>query len=301
MPAASGRHLAVNGVTLWVEEAGPDDAPALVFVHEFGGDTDAWRGQVGHFRKDYRCVAYNARGYPPSDVPEDEEAYGQDIATADLGGVMDALGIGRAHIVGLSMGAYTGLRFAMAHPDRVISLAAASGGSGGHPPTREAFIRDTLALSDHILKTGSMDLPGFIAGPARVQLRKKAPEVWRDFADSFRGHSATGSGLTLRRVQAARPSLHDFADELAALAVPVLLMLGDEDEPCLDINLFLKRIMPTAGLVTFPKAGHLINLEDPAGFNAAIEAFHAAVVEGSWTPRDPAARPGSAYLSDEAD
>lgn len=291
--------LDINGVRLWVETEGPDDAPALVFVHEFGGDHRSWRGQVDHFRDRFRCVTYSARGYPPSDVPDEEDAYGQDIATADLLGVLDALEIDRAHLVGLSMGAYTCLRFVLAYPDRVISAVAASGGSGSFPETRDGFLAETRALADHILAENSLDLPGFASSATRIQLKLKNPEAWREFADHFAEHSPMGSAFTLRRVQAGRPSLYDFEAALGAVTTPVLLMIGDEDEPCIDTNIFLKRTMPSAGLVTFPKSGHLINLEDPAAFNAAIDAFHRDVADDRWPLRDGATTGTSAYLSQE--
>ncbi len=287
----------INGVRLWVEEHG--DGPPLVFVHEFGGDHRSWRTQVDHFRSRFRCVTYGARGYPPSDVPDDENAYGQDIATADLLGLLDALEIERAHLVGLSMGAYTCLRFVMAHPERTQTVVAASGGSGSYPPGREAFLVETRALADTMLAQGNMDFPGFASSATRIQLKLKNPDGWQEFADHFAEHSAKGSAYTLRRVQAGRPSLYDFADELAAVSTPVLLMIGDEDEPCIDTNVFLKRTMPAAGLVTFPKSGHLINLEDPAAFNAAVDGLHEAVARGRWPRRDTATTGTSAYLSQE--
>ncbi len=289
-------HFNINGVRLWVEEEG--DGPALVFVHEFGGDHRSWRQQVDHFKDRYRCVTYSARGYPPSDVPDDEDAYGQDFATADLLGVIDALDIDRAHIVGLSMGAYTGLRFAMAHPGRIETLVAASGGSGSFPPTRELFLNETRELADTILAQDSLDLPGFAASATRTQLKLKNSDAWQEFADHFAEHSPRGSAFTLRRVQAGRPSLYDFAETLKALAVPTLLMIGDEDEPCIDTNVFLKRTIPTSGLVTFAKSGHLINLEEPAAFNAAIDRFHEDVAAGRWPARDAATRGASAYLAE---
>jgi len=294
-------HLDINGVRLWVEDEGEGsrDAPALVFVHEFGGDHRSWRGQVDHFKDRYRCITYSARGYPPSDVPDDENAYGQDIATADLLGVLDALEIDRAHLIGLSMGAYTCLRFVLAHPDRVASAVAASGGSGSAPAGREGFLSETLALADHILAQDSLDLPGFATSATRIQLKLKNPEGWREFADHFAAHSPKGSAYTLRRVQAGRPSLYDFEAALGAVTTPVLLMIGDEDEPCIDTNIFLKRAMPSAGLVVFPKSGHLINLEDPAAFNAAIDAFHRDVAGDRWPRRDSTTTGNSAYLSQE--
>ncbi len=289
----------INGTRLWVEENGPAAASALVFVHEFGGDQRSWREQVDHFQDRYRCVTYCVRGYPPSDIPEDEDQYGQDISTEDLLGVLDALSIHRAHIVGLSMGAYTGLRFALSHPDRVLTLAAASGGSGSFPATRDGFLKETRALADAILEQDSLDFPGFAASATRTQLKLKRPTTWEEFATNFREHSPRGSAFTLRKVQAGRPSLYDFEAELGAMTVPVLLMIGDEDEPCIDTNVFLKRTIPSSGLVTFPKSGHLINLEDPDGFNAAIDAFHGAVAAGKWPGRNAATTGSSAYLAED--
>lgn len=289
-------HHHINGVRIWVEDEGT--GPALVFVHEFGGDHRSWRHQVDHFKARFRCVIYSARGYPPSDVPDSEDRYGQDIATADLLGVLDSLNIEQAHVIGLSMGAYTGLRFALAHPDRTLTLTAASGGSGSFPDTRAHFLEETRALADTILARDSLDLPGFAASATRMQLKLKNPDGWTEFANHFAEHSPMGSAYTLRRVQAGRPSLYDFADELTAMTTPTLLMIGDEDEPCIDTNIFLKRTMPSAGLVTFPKSGHLINLEDPAAFNAAIDDFLAAVAAGHWPRRDGSTTGASAYLSE---
>jgi pimeloyl-ACP methyl ester carboxylesterase len=289
----------VNGVRLWVEDEGSTDLPPLVFVHEFGGDHRSWRGQVDHFKNRFRCITYSARGYPPSDVPDDEDAYGQDIATADLLGILDALDIERAHLVGLSMGPYPCLRFVLAHPDRVTSAVAASGGSGSYPDGRAEFLRETLALADHILARNSLDLAGFATSATRIQLKLKNPEGWREFADHFTEHSPMGSAYTLRRVQAGRPSLYDFEDALGKVTAPVLLMIGDEDEPCIDTNIFLKRAMPSAGLVVFAKSGHLINLEDPAAFNAAVDAFHRDITTDRWPQRNATTTGTSAYLSQE--
>lgn len=290
-------HIAVNGVRLWVEETG--SGPAMLFLHEFGGDHRSWRGQIAHFSKSHRCIAYAVRGYPPSEVPEEAARYGQDIATADALAVLDALGVDRATVIGLSMGAYTGLMVALAAPERVTALVAASGGSGGHPPGRERFLADTLALSERMLGMDRLDIPEMVHGPARVQLENKDPAAFATFAAHFAEHSPLGSALTLRKVQAGRPSLHDHAAALAASTVPTLLMIGDEDEACIDINVWLKRTMPMAGLLAMPKSGHLINLENPASFNAAIEAFLADVAAGRWGPRDPRAAVGAgAYTAD---
>ena len=198
----------INGVTLHVEETGSGEP--IIFVHEFGGDARSWQPQVEHFSRHYRCVVYNARGYPPSDVPEDETLYGQHLSTADLKGVLDALDIERAFVVGLSMGAYTGLMLTMQHPERVRALVFASGGSGAYPETRKQFLADTTAVAEKILQANSVEAAGISSGPSRVQLQNKNQTVWEQFAAHLSEHSAVGSAYTLRHVQAERPSLYDL-------------------------------------------------------------------------------------------
>ena len=283
----------VNGVTLHVEEVGSGEP--IIFVHEFGGDARSWQPQVEHFSRHYRCVVYNARGYPPSDVPEDETLYGQHLSTADLKGVLDALDIERAFVVGLSMGAYTGLMLTMQHPERVRALVFASGGSGAYPETRKQFLADTTAVAEKILQANSVEAAGISSGPSRVQLQNKNQTVWEQFAAHLSEHSAVGSAYTLRHVQAERPSLYDLTDDLRAVTTPTLLVVGDEDESCLDVNLYLKRTMPYAGLSIFPKSGHLLNLEEPERFNSLINEFFQTVQAGQWSRRDPRSETVSAF------
>jgi pimeloyl-ACP methyl ester carboxylesterase len=87
-----------DGVRLYYEETG--SGTPVVFVHEFADDYRGYEGQMRYFGRRYRSIAYNARGYPPSDVPEDPERYSQDRARDDIRSVLDALTIEKAHIVG---------------------------------------------------------------------------------------------------------------------------------------------------------------------------------------------------------
>ncbi len=277
--------LPVNGVKLHVVERG-SGAP-VVFLHEFAGNAASWQPQFRRLARKYRCIAYNSRGYPPSEVPEDETAYGQQIATDDLRGVLDMMAIPKAHIVGLSMGAYTALMLAMQHPDRVMGVVAASGGSGSSadPVKTEGYGSDARARADRMLADWPAAVAEFANSPNRLQLARKDPKNHERFLKDLKKASAKGSAYTMRRVQAMRPSLYTFRDRLAAVAAPVLLIVGDEDEGCLDVNLFLKRTMPTSGLVVMPKAGHLVNLEDPDAFNRHVESFLAQVEAGTWPVR----------------
>ena len=137
----------VGGVKLYYEETG-EGAP-LVFVHEFAGDHQSWHLQVRFFARRYRTIAYNARGYPPSDVPDKPEAYSQDRAADDILGILDHLKIPKAHICGLSMGGYAVLHFGLRHPERALSLTVAGAGYGSVPGERERDRKSTRLNSSH--------------------------------------------------------------------------------------------------------------------------------------------------------
>ena len=285
----------VNGIHLSYEEAG--QGVPLVFVHEFAGDARSWHPQVRHFARRYRTIAFNARGYPPSDVPEDPGLYSQDHAVEDIRGLLDALGVERAHVCGLSMGGYATLLFGLRHAARARSLVVAGCGYGSVAADRQAFRKDAEAVARRLETEGMAPIADVYArGPMRVQFEDKDPLGWREFHAQLAGGSALGHALTLRGVQMTRPSLFDLERELEGLTVPTLIVTGDEDEPCLEPGLFLKRRIPTSGLVVLPKAGHTINLEEPEGFNRAVADFLAAVDAGRWGRRNPASQSGSAIL-----
>jgi pimeloyl-ACP methyl ester carboxylesterase len=136
-------------------------------------------------------------------------------------------------------------------------------------------------------------------GPTRVQYQRKDPRGFLEFLAQLQGHSAKGSALTQRGVQKRRPALHQLVDGMKKIDVPTLVMTGDEDEPCLEPAIFMKRKIPTAGLVVLPKSGHTINLEEPEVFNRAVLDFLTAVDAGKWTRRNPASQTGSAILPAE--
>jgi pimeloyl-ACP methyl ester carboxylesterase len=287
-------YATINESKLYWEETGTAHASItpMIFVHEFGGDYRSWDDQMRHFGRGRRCITFSGRGYPKSDVPLDEQAYGQDIATRDVVAVMDAAGVAKAHVVGLSMGAYTSLMVASKYPGRVVSCTAAGGGSGSVKSQRDQFIADALASAAQMRAAGKINAAAIGVGPTRVQLQNKDPIGWATFVRHLAEHDPKGAANTLTMVQASRASLYDLVAELKAITAPVLLLVGDEDEPCLDVNLWIKRLLPIAQLGILPAAGHAINLEDPALFNQLVETFIASVERGSWRPRDPRAAPG---------
>src|ERR1700737_3321146 len=108
---------------LYVEESG--QGYPIIFIHEFASDIRGWETQLRHFSRSYRCIAYNARGYPPSDIPEDATSYGWEFAVDDIAAVMRGLNVERAHLVGLSMGGYAALQFGLRYPEKANGIVPA--------------------------------------------------------------------------------------------------------------------------------------------------------------------------------
>ena len=284
-----------GGVRLYYEEAGA--GVPMVFVHEFAGEASSWIPQVRFFARRYRTIAYNARGYPPSDVPEDPAAYSQMQAVHDIRGVLDRLQIDRAHIVGLSMGGFATLHFGLTYPERALSLVVSGAGYGSRPEERDGFRRDSAEIVERFEREGMHAVADtYSMGPTRVQFLDKDPVGWREFHELLRKGSAKGHALTMRGVQMTRPSVYELTDRMAKLEVPTLVITGDEDEPCLEPALHMKRTIPAAGLVVLPKSGHTINLEEPEAFNRAVLDFVTAVDAGRWTRRNPDSLSTSAIL-----
>jgi len=285
----------VNSINLFYEDEGA--GVPLVFVHEFAGDSRSWHLQTRFFARRYRTIAFNARGYPPSDVPEDPKAYSQDQAVDDIRGLLDALKIPKAHVCGLSMGGYATLHFGLRYPERARSLVVAGAGYGSVPGDRAKFHADAELTARRFEEDGMVATADLYAkGPTRVQFMDKDPTGWREFHAQLVKGSARGHALTLRGVQKTRPAIFDLGPRLEKLEVPTLIMTGDEDDPCLEPAIFMKRTIPTAGLVVIPKSGHTINLEEPEAFNHAVLDFLTAVDAGKWARRNPASQTGSAIL-----
>ncbi len=273
---------AVNGVELHYEVVG--EGPPVVFCHEFAGDYRAWAPQVRAFARLYQCVTYSHRGFPPSSVPDDPGSYSQDLLIDDLRGLLDHLGIERAHLVGFSMGGNVVLNFALRDPQRCHGIVVAGTGSG--TTNRERFLSD-IERTVQLLRT--QGIAGFAEtyshGPTRVQFLRKDPDGWAVFRRHLEDHSAIGQALIMQGVMGPRPTIFALEEQLQQLTVPTLVMTGDEDEPCLEPALFMKRKIRSSGLVIVPQSGHTINLEEPALFNRAVLDFFRLVEAGRWATR----------------
>ncbi len=264
---------AADGTRIYYEEAG--SGFPLVWCHEFAGSMESWEAQVRFFARRFRVITFNARGYPPSDVPGDAGHYSQQHNVDDLAALLRHLQIDRAFIGGLSMGGATTVHFGLQHPEIARALIIASAGSGSDdPPT---FRENCRRLAGSLRADGTKALDGYATGPARVQLRRKDPRGYEEFRRLLMAHSPEGSAFTMENVQGGRPPIYDFEASLRELRIPTLVLIGDEDEPCINPALFLKRTIPGAGLAVFPNSGHCINLEEPDLFNRLVLDFLTAV------------------------
>ena len=269
----------VNGVDLYYEETGRGFP--LVWSHEFAGDHRSWEPQVRYFARRYRVITYNHRGYPPSSVPADGAAYDNLTLVEDLYHLLRQLGISRAHVGGLSMGGNVALNFGLRHPEMAASLIVAGCGSG--TVDRERFLAEYGGLAAEVERGGMGVLVTRLGAiPTRQVFHAKDPRGWNEFLRYLGEHSALASAHLIRGVILRRKTIFELEPELRRLSIPTLVMVGDQDEPCLEPGLFMRRLIPHAGLVILPMSGHTINIEEPALFNLHAAEFLTAVENGRW-------------------
>jgi pimeloyl-ACP methyl ester carboxylesterase len=277
-----------EGVRLYFEETG--SGRAVILVHEFAGDLRSYEPQMRHFGKRYRTIAFNARGFPPSDVPEHVSSYSQARAADDILAVLDHIGERQAHIVGLSMGGFATLHFGLRHPQRARSLCIGGCGYGAELDKRETFRAEADVIASMIRTEGMAAFAERYAyGPTRVQYENKDPRGHAEFKRMLAEHSAVGSANTQQGVQKERPSLYTLVEEMRRISVPTLIITGDEDWPCLLPGILMKQSIPSAALAVMPNAGHAINIEEPDEYNRIVGDFLAQVESGRWPNRDPRA------------
>lgn len=277
-----------DGVRLYFEETG--SGHPVILVHEFAGDLRSYEPQMRHFGKRFRTIAYNARGFPPSDVPEQVSSYSQARAADDILAVLDHIGAPKAHIVGLSMGGFATLHFGFRHAASAKSLVVGGCGYGAEPGQSERFKAEANTIADYITSVGMEKFSETYAhGPTRVQFENKDPRGFAEFKKMLGEHSAKGSANTQLGVQRERPSLYALVEEMKKLTVPTLILTGDEDWPCLLPGVLMKQNIPSAALAVMPNAGHTINIEDPDEFNRIVGNFISHVESGRWPNRDPRA------------
>ncbi|WP_051503898.1 alpha/beta fold hydrolase [Sphingomonas jaspsi] len=238
-------------------EQGGGDATPILFLHGVGSDKSVWQPQLDHFGRSRRAIAFDYPGYGESDVREG--ATRDDFAAAILAG-MDALGIGRAHVCGLSLGGVIAIAMHAAAADRIASLIIADS-FAVHPDGQGIHDRSVAASQ-------AMSMGDLAAARAPLLLGKAASDELKA------GIVATMAAIdpATYRLGAAAVWLADQRDRAARIAVPTLILCGDEDSitpPSLSEE--LARLIPQSRLEILNGAGHLANAEQPKIFNEAID------------------------------
>jgi len=255
-----GRVITTGRTAIGVEEAGTGDAVPILFLHGVGSDKTVWAPQLAHFGRSRRAVAFDYPGYGESD-PVAAGTTRDDFAAAILG-AMDALGIGHAHVCGLSLGGVIAIAMNHAAPGRAVSLILADT-FAAHPDGPAIHQRATSASRTLTMKQLAEQRTPAILAPGVSEAI--ADEVCRTMAridpDAF-------------RIGTEAVWLADQSDRVAKIAVPTLVLVGDHDTitpPALSEE--LANAIPGARLQILAGSGHLTNIERPDEFNAVVETF----------------------------
>jgi len=267
--------IEVNGIPFFYDLTGPDHAPVVAFSNSLGTTLEMWDFQVRALASRYRCLRYDTRGHGRTGV-RDEAVTMEDLAD-DLAGLLDALGIARAHVVGLSLGGMTAQAFGVRHPERTASLVLMATSAHLPPPDlwdgRIATVRATGMgpLVDGIIPRWFTP-PSIAAYPERV----------RQVRERFLGVDPVGYAVCCGAIRDM-----DLRDQIGAIAKPTLIVAG-ADDPATPVAMMIdiQTRIPGAELVVIPGAAHLLSVEHPEFVNAHLEGFLARV-EGE---RQPAAR-----------
>jgi 3-oxoadipate enol-lactonase len=282
---ADSQILNLPGGRLSYQVAG--DGPAVVLVHGFGLDLRMWEEQAAHLAARYRVISYDCRGFGSSGPFDPAVGY---THAGDLIALLDHLGIEQAVLAGLSFGGRVVLRTALAAPDRVrglILLDAVLDGVPWDPESEAAIERAVQQSRTHGMLAGR---EAWLAHPLFAAAREK-PEVasrLTAMVSAYPGQHWIGRDPHERD---ERPLLEALTD----LTMPVLVVVGELDVPGFrEMSAVLARRIPGARHQVVPRAGHLVNMEQPAAVHQILDAFLADLPPAAADATRPS--PGSARL-----
>ena len=245
-----------DGVKIWYEVHG--SGPTLLLSHGFTASTQMWKRQLGALGERYQLVTWDMRGHGRSDYPTDPELYSEEATVEDMVGILDALGVKRAAVAGLSLGGYMSLAFHLSHPERVSALLLFDTGPGFKKDApREAWNQSAEAYGRAFREKGLDALRG-------------SGEVSRAMHRSALGLALAARGLLAQ---------HDarVIESLPRIRVPTLVLAGADDKPFLAAADYMAAKVADAALVLIEGAGHAANIDAPEAFNRHVLAFLAAV------------------------
>jgi proline iminopeptidase len=257
-----------DGVRIYCEEHGA--GTPLVLAYGIGGNTDLWDVNRDALAARHRLVLWEPRGHARSDSPPDPARYSFAHWVSDLRAVLDHLGIGSAHVGGLSLGAGIATRFALRYPRRVRSLLVTNSSSAAGLPLsvdnivmRARSIEITLAQGMDAMAEFAMRANPNLAGRLALD-----PGARDEFYAYYRRLTPIGYANALRALLA----MDHIADQLGRIRVPVLLIGGDRD-PSLGPMKVMRRAIRGSKLVVLSPASHFANRDQPEAWNRAALAF----------------------------
>lgn len=244
--------IARDGVSIYYESHG--SGPPVLLSHGYSATSQMWAGQVEPLGAHYRLVTWDMRGHGQTDSPADQSAYSEAHTVDDMAAILDANGIDRAVIGGLSLGGYMSLAFYLKYPERTRALMLFDTGPGyRNPKAREGWNDTAYERARRLEEQGLAALGG--SAEVRVSQHRSA------------------EGLA----KAARGMLAQFdsrvIESLERITVPTLVLVGANDTPFLAATDYMANKIPGARRVVIADAGHASNIDQPGAFNAAVLDF----------------------------
>ncbi len=263
-----------DGVELAVEVAG--SGPGLVLVHGFGGAKDDFADHRDEFARDHTVVTFDHRGHGASDAPAELDAYSFERLRADTLAVADAAGLDRFRLLGHSMGGMLARGIAIGAPDRVSALVMMDTSPGPIPGFDPELIElaVTVAVDEgkDALKA-LLDLTTPLDTPAYKRVLDQRPG-YQEFCDRKWNDLSHIMWAALARGIARQP---DELDAMRSLTMPVLVIVGDQDEAFLPPSHAMVGAIAGAQLALIPDAGHSPQFENPDAWFAALDGFLASL------------------------
>jgi pimeloyl-ACP methyl ester carboxylesterase len=256
----------VNGARVYYEVSG--EGEPLVLVHAGIADSRMWEGQISAFAERYRVIRYDLRGFGKSEMVEGTFSHHE-----DLRGMLDVLGVERAHLVGCSMGGGAVLDFALEYPEKVGNLVLVGSAVGGfRPDFGPPKEWDELVAADEagdLELVSELEVRMWVDGPGRSPEDVAAPI--RDLVSEMNLIALQTEAAELGEEWEPEPPA---ADRLHDIPAPTLLIVGDEDQPRIfaAANL-LERELPNVRKVVMHGTAHLPNMERPEEFNRLVLEF----------------------------
>jgi 3-oxoadipate enol-lactonase/4-carboxymuconolactone decarboxylase len=258
-----------NGVELFYDVTGPEDAPVVVFSTSVGATLEMWDPQIRAFSDRFRLLRYDTRGHGRSQVVDRPTSI-EDLAD-DLAGLLDALGIAKAHLVGLSLGGMTGQALALRYPDKLESLVLLA--TSAYLPPAEAWTeRAATARAKGMATIADTVMSRWFTRA----FKERAPAIVAATRERFIANDANGYAICCEAIRDM-----DLRPAIGAVRTPTLILAG-ADDPATPVAMMedIRARIPDAEMIIVPRTAHLLNLERPEIVNAHLAAFLARFTDG---------------------